>query len=52
MNIDAYCEDYKPDGKVMNVRASSAKQNAERDLTGSWGNFNCKSTFREITEVK
>ena len=50
-----YSEDYKPGRMVMFVEASdsiSAKQHAERELTGSWGNFNCKYTFWEVTEVK
>ena len=50
-----YSEDHKPGRMVMFVEASdsiSAKQHAERDLTGSWGNFNCKYTFWEVTEVK
>lgn len=50
-----YSEDYKPGRKVMFVEASdsnSARLNAERDLMGSWGNFNCPYTFWEITEVK
>lgn len=50
-----YSEDYKPGQKVMFVQANdpiSAKQNAERDLMGSWGNFNCPYTFWNIAEVK
>lgn len=50
-----YSEDYKPGRKVMFVEASDssmARINAERDLTGTWGSFNCKYTFWEITEVK
>lgn len=50
-----YTEDHKPGRKVIIVEANdpiSAKQNAERDLMGSWGNFNCPYTFWEVTEVK
>ena len=50
-----YSEDNKPGKKVMFVQATdpiSARHNAERDLMGSWGNFNCPYTFWEVTEVK
>lgn len=50
-----YTEDHKPGKKVMFVQANdsiSAKHNAERDLMGSWGNFNCPYTFWDIIEVK
>ena len=50
-----YCELYKPGKKVMFVQApdsNMARLYAERDLMGSWGNFNCPYTFWEITEVK
>jgi len=50
-----YTEDHKPGRKVMLVEANdpvSAKHNAERDLMGSWGNFNCPYTFWDIIEVK
>ena len=50
-----YTEDNKPGRKVIIVEApdaSMARFNAERDLMGSWGNFNCPYTFWEVTEVK
>lgn len=50
-----YSEAYKPGRKVMFVEAPdsyTAKLYAERDLMGSWGNFNCPYTFWEVTEVK
>lgn len=50
-----YTEDHKPGKKVMFVQADdsiSAKHNAERDLMGYWGNFNCPYTFWDIIEVK
>lgn len=50
-----YSEINKPGKKVMFVQAQDsgmARFNAERDLMGSWGNFNCPYTFWEITEVK
>ena len=49
-----YSEDNKPGQRVMFVQANdpfSARLNAERDLTGTWGSFNCKYTFWEVTEV-
>ena len=50
-----YTKQNTPGSKVMFVEADdpvTAKFNAERDLTGSWGNFNCPYTFWEIEEVK
>ena len=50
-----YSEKNKPGQKVMLVQANdeiSARHNAERDLMGSWGNFNCPYTFWEVKEVK
>ena len=50
-----YSEANKPGKKVMFVQATdpiSARHNVERDLMGSWGNFNCPYTFWEVTEVK
>lgn len=50
-----YSEANKPGRKVMFVEAPdsyTAKLYAERDLMGSWGNFNCPYTFWEVTEVK
>lgn len=49
-----YSEQNKPGQKVMFVQANdpiSARHNAERDLMGSWGNFNCPYTFWEIKEI-
>ena len=49
-----YTEDNKPGRKVIIVQANdpySAKLAAERDLMGSWGNFNCPYIFWEVTEV-
>lgn len=49
-----YTEDHKPGQKVIFVQANdaiSARHNAERDLTGSWGSFNCPYTFWDVTEV-
>ena len=50
-----YTENNKPGRKVIIVEAdneSMARLNAERDLMGSWGNWNCPYTFWEVTEVK
>jgi len=49
-----YTEANKPGRKVIIVQADNAEMarlNAERDLMGSWGNFNCPYTFWEVTEV-
>lgn len=50
-----YTEVNKPGRKVIIVEApdeNMARLNAERDLMGSWGNFNCPYTFWEVKEVK
>ena len=50
-----YTETNKPGRKVIIVQAdneSMARLNAERDLMGSWGNFNCPYTFWEVKEIK
>ena len=49
-----YTEANKPGQKVILVQANdpySAKLEAERNLTGSWGNFNKPYTFWEATEI-
>lgn len=49
-----YTEANKPGKKVMLVQANdpySAKLEAERNLMGSWGNFNCPYTFWEVKEL-
>ena len=49
-----YTEINKPGRKVIIVQADNetmARLNAERDLMGSWGNFNCPYTFWEVKEI-